>query len=168
MGGVKGLLILLVAMGYTLAPVFEWIDTLLLAGEIVREAERVQTAALPATEVLFEWRLPRTVFKVAVSSWGAGMVGAIMSLFFGQVPESRRRLFGEIFGATAFGVGFVVLVGDGMNWDWLQTNESMACLVGAGIVRWFLPPAITRVDRFIHESKINLPLLKSRAKGDEQ
>lgn len=103
-----------------------------------------------------------TVLQVPVSSWGAAAFGAVISLFFGEAPPSRRRLFGECTAAMGFGVAIAVLMSDGLDLDWATNNASMFAMVCAGVVRWFMPPVIDRGKRFIHESNISLPFLKRK------
>lgn len=122
------------AAGYTLAPVFSLLDQL----------------------------VPPTIFNVPFSWWAAGVVGAVMSLFFGQVPPTRRRFYGEPLAATCFGISGAVVAANWLDLEWVAENGPMTCLMACGMARWFLSPAIERGVRFISESNISIPFLKKK------
>jgi hypothetical protein len=133
-GGMKGLLATTGLAGMVTSPLFQALNSL----------------------------FPGTVFNAPVSSWGAAAFGAVISLFFGEAPPSRRRLFGECTAAMGFGVAIAVLAADGLDLDWATNNASMFAMVCAGVVRWFMGPVIERGKRFIHETNFSIPFLKKK------
>lgn len=104
--------------------------------------------ALNAQIHLPVWVVPVTVIAAA----GAG---AALSLFFGDPLTTRRDLWGQTLGATAFGTALAVLVSDAFDWDWASKNMEMAAMMSAAMVRWFLPTIIDRGKQFIRDLKFS-------------
>lgn len=121
------------------------------------------TAGIAATPVLdaISKSVDLPVWGVPVSVVGAAAFGAGLSLFFGDLPDTRRMLYGQTLAATAFGVATAVLVADGMGWAWAQKHIPMFALMCAAMIRWWLPGIIERGKAIVKDFK--LPSFKKGA-----
>src|SRR5690606_19690093 len=104
--------------------------------KLTATAAGVGVTGAPLVEILTQYvQLP--VWGVPVTVVMAALAGAVLSLFFGDPVESRKSLWGQVLGSTAFGTAVAVLVADGMGWGWMQRNIPMSALMSAAVIRWF-------------------------------
>ena len=107
------------------------------------------------------------VFGAPITLILAALVGAGLSLFFGDPIIGRRNLWGQIAGAVAFGTGAGVLVSDAMDWAWATRNLPLFVMCCSAVIRWFLPTVIERGKQLIREFKFPWAK-KSNPEGEEK